>query len=175
MKILGFKSIAEFARSVGISPDTARNHMRRGVCTLRASYQSHYLYSTWRCMISRCKNVGHVAYKYYGGKGIRVCEQWCHDFYTFVNDMGDKPAGTSLDRIDYTQNYTPENCKWSTFRDQSNNKADNTNEPCIIQSNRGYLGRLRICGKLLLTPTQIDIEQVRIDLEQLKLLYPDYI
>ncbi len=73
----------------------------------------HPLYETWRGMKQRCRNPNHHAYKYYGGKGVTVCERW-NNFEVFLEDMGSKPVGTSLDRIDSTGIYEPSNCRWAT-------------------------------------------------------------
>ena len=73
----------------------------------------HPLYETWRGMRQRCNNPNHRHYKYYGGKGIKVCKRW-NSFETFLEDMGPKPVGTTLDRIDSDDIYNPSNCRWAT-------------------------------------------------------------
>ena len=84
----------------------------------------HSLYKTWVSMRSRCNNKNNDAYKNYGARGISICGRW-DDFMAFVEDMGDKPDGFTLDRIDNTDNYYPENCKWSSREEQNNNKRTN--------------------------------------------------
>jgi len=75
-------------------------------------------------MKTRCSNKNHIAYDSYGGRGIKVCERWS-DFKNFVDDMGEKPVGLSLDRIDTNGNYEPGNCRWATAKEQARNKRNN--------------------------------------------------
>lgn len=87
--------------------------------------EEHPLYNTWLGMRARCLNPNHHKYKNYGGRGIRISDAW-NNFYTFVNDMGEKPKGYSLDRIDNDGDYCKENCKWSSPVEQANNRRKRT-------------------------------------------------
>lgn len=87
-----------------------------------ASYGKKSLtYSTWLGMKQRCLNHRHSAYYLYGGRGIKICKKWLA-FSGFINDMGEKPSGFSLDRIDPNKGYNKANCRWATVEQQSNNK-----------------------------------------------------
>ncbi len=75
-------------------------------------------------MVNRCKNPSHHAYKYYGGRGIKVCDRWKEPsgFENFISDIGLRPENLTLDRIDNSKGYSPDNCRWTSMRVQSINK-----------------------------------------------------
>lgn len=80
-------------------------------------------YQSWKGMKSRCYWKKHFAYKYYGGKGITVCDEWLNSFETFFKDMGGKPSKEyTLDRVDPKQSYSKDNCRWATRAEQSRNQ-----------------------------------------------------
>jgi hypothetical protein len=76
-------------------------------------------------MKDRCTNQNHKSYNNYGGRGITVCERWM-DFRNFLQDMGERPEGMSIDRIDVNGDYEPGNCRWATAQQQSLNKRNST-------------------------------------------------
>lgn len=87
----------------------------------------HPLYGTWFQMISRCENPNSNHYDRYGGRGIKVCEEW-HDFWKFIewsNSVGGRPQGYTLDRINNDGNYEPNNCRWANWRTQKTNTSAN--------------------------------------------------
>lgn len=81
-------------------------------------------YRSWECMKSRCNNPNDPCYSIYGGRGIAVADAWS-GFAQFLSDMGERPEGTTLDRIDVNKGYEPGNCRWATAQVQASNKRSN--------------------------------------------------
>jgi hypothetical protein len=79
-------------------------------------------YHSWASMIQRCTNPNRSFYHRYGGRGITVCKRWM-TFINFLADMGERPDGTSLDRINNDGNYTPRNCRWATLAEQQRHRV----------------------------------------------------
>lgn len=80
-------------------------------------------YLSWKAMKHRCNNPNAINYKYYGDRGIKVCKRWINSFENFYADMGKRPKGKTIDRINNDGNYTPSNCKWSTQKQQVYNRG----------------------------------------------------
>jgi len=109
---------------------TRRSNPKRncGRCntTIEVSRTHHPEYGIWQMMKRRCYDPTHVSYEHYGAKGVRVCGRWLDSFEIFLADVGPRPPGFSLDRIDPTGDYTPENVRWADSTTQANNKRANS-------------------------------------------------
>jgi hypothetical protein len=80
----------------------------------------HPLYGIWRGIWRRCTDAKEESYPNYGGRGIKVCDAW-RDFFQFCKDMGPRPPGLTIERINNDGDYTAENCKWATYKEQKRN------------------------------------------------------
>lgn len=89
-------------------------------------------YRVWQSLRKRCHNPKNKSYKYYGGRGIKVCESW-NKFKNFLTDMGECPDKLTIERINNDKGYSPDNCKWATFTEQSRSSRQAKLNPLKVQ------------------------------------------
>lgn len=119
----------------------------RGRKTCGHKNTSHRLYGRYYRMLDRCYNKNSHSYKYYGARGIEVCDRWRESFDNFLEDMESSyREGLQLDRIDNDKNYSPSNCRWATHSENMLNRRGFKNEtgyPGVRKVNSGYMGRFQ--------------------------------
>lgn len=103
-------------------------------------------YYSWAAMVSRCTNPKRNNWHLYGGRGIAVCDRW-REFAAFLADMGERPPGTSLDRIDPSKGYSKGNCRWATRTEQNRNRRNNRLDEEAVEALRFF----RATGLLSIT------------------------
>lgn len=105
----------------GPRPDVAKRNKE----SAKHSMSGSYTYSSWQSMKSRCYDENDKDYPKWGGRGIKVCKAWTDSFAEFYKDMGERPYGHTIDRINNEGDYEPGNCRWALPKTQSNNTRKN--------------------------------------------------
>jgi hypothetical protein len=117
---------------------TGRNTTTHGMSFTKA-------YRTWSSIKRRCYSKNHKDYKWYGARGISVCEKWIESFESFYADMGAPPHGMSIDRIDNSLGYSVENCRWASSVEQNSNRRNTSEWSNAEENKKKRLLRTRNC------------------------------
>lgn len=106
-------------------------------------------YLSWQALLARCTNRNAKNFPRYGGVGIQVCDEWRTSFPNFLRDMGERPEGTTLDRIDGALGYFQGNCRWATVQEQAENKRNlkmNREKAEEVRALRGKFTQVQLCA-----------------------------
>jgi hypothetical protein len=108
-------------------------------------------YHAWHDMIRRCSNPRYRDYMAYGGRGITVCQRWIDSFEFFLLDMGKRPDGLTLDRINNDMGYSPDNCRWATRKQQMRNQQirNPLGKGVVHRTANSYCAQIKVEGTVI--------------------------
>ena len=126
-KIVAWNCVCDCGKSTVVRAASLQSGNTKSCGHLVGGVQTHGMtgtraHNSWRAMRERCYVKTNSAYRFYGALGITVCDEWNDSFEKFYSDMGDPPEGYSIDRIDGTTGYSPDNCRWASLAVQNRNK-----------------------------------------------------
>lgn len=126
----GNKKIIEYTSLVNSHTTSCgcKNKERLRKANYKHGQSRSYTWVSWSAMIQRCYDQSNTKYQKYGGVGIKVCDRWTDSekgYINFYKDMGERPHKHTIDRKDGSKGYAPDNCRWATYLEQSNNQKSN--------------------------------------------------
>lgn len=160
-----------------------RNEQVRASATTHG-LSKHELYPAWLAMCTRCENTSQNGAENYNGRGISVCQRWKTPdgvgFSNFVEDMGDRPHGCTLERIDNSLGYSPENCKWETRGRQNYNKRRHRNNRTgrtgvTLRPDGRYIARIGVSGVSKVLGYFLTFEEAVAEREKAELLFYGFV